>query len=241
MNTKPTPPAQTRENFLEWYHITTTGQILQSIEASYLQSKVKPSYNQVTLQLGRLGCESLYVEHCLQPNFVVVDIRPAPPHAGLRAICAAAPDIPVASESIDFLIIPHVLEFEPERQRVLRESQRILKPEGRLIILGMNPWNPLGITQYLPVNTPFCRGNPISRQRLLDWLGALNFNAEVSASFSVATSTFLNRPANAWERTRAGLSFAYALTAIKRRYHFIPANPGWLGAPSIASGAVLGN
>lgn len=237
MKTKPTSLIQSRQIFLEWYRVTTLGQILQTIEASYLQSALKLTYNQKTLQVGFLGSETLYIDSDFLANFAVIDVcdNPQPtPFPGL--ISARSDALPIATESVDTLILPHLIEFESNRHQVLREAERVLKPEGRLFILGLNPWSPHGILQYLPRADSFWHVDFASHHRLLDWLSLLKFDAELNATFSVSASRHFGKPITAWEHTRAGLSFAYALKAIKRRYTLIPIESSWVSVPSLAAG-----
>ena len=45
---------------------------------------------------------------------------------------AAHPD----GDSVDAVLLPHTLEFEPIRRRIVREADRVLTGEGQLIVLG---------------------------------------------------------------------------------------------------------
>ncbi|BBL73633.1 hypothetical protein MishRS11D_07310 [Methylomagnum ishizawai] len=236
MKTNQTPLLHSREKFLEWYLVSTLGQILQTIEASYLQSALKLTYNQKTLQVGLLGSETLYIDPEFLRDFVLVD--DIPPASSLRphSLIAAATELPIDSESVDVLILPHVIEFEADRHQVLREAERVLKPEGRLFILGINPWNPHGLIGHLPREPAVWHTRSVSSHRMLDWLGLMKFEAEYNAAFSISTSQVLGRPDSLWDRTKAELSFAYAIKAIKRRYTLIPLKPQWINAPSLAAG-----
>ena len=56
-------------------------------------------------------------------------------------------ELPFANECLDLLILPHVLEFSSDPHQILREAERVLRPEGRLIISGcMIAWQPAKIT-----------------------------------------------------------------------------------------------
>ncbi len=168
-------------------------------------------------------------------DFALIDSAAESSGLGSR-IVAAADELPIASESMDVLILPHLIEFEANRHQVLREAERVLKPEGRLFILGINPWNPHGIIQHLPREPSVWRSRYISSHRMLDWLSLLKFEAEFNAAFNISASRVLGRPDTLWTRARAELSFAYAIKAIKRRYTFIPLKPQWINAPSLAAG-----
>ena len=69
-------------------------------------------------------------------------------------------ELPFASQSLDLVVLPHVLEFAAEPHQVLREVERVLIPEGQVIICGFNPASLWGMRQglgrvtrhpYLPV------------------------------------------------------------------------------------------
>jgi len=87
-------------------------------------------------------------------------------------------ELPFASQSLDLVVLPHVLEFSAEPHQVLREVERVLIPEGQLIICGFNPTSLWGVRQgvgrltgahFLPQNGEFIR-----LPRLKDWLKLLN-------------------------------------------------------------------
>lgn len=87
-------------------------------------------------------------------------------------------ELPFASQSIDLVILPHVLEFAESPHQILREVERVLIPEGKLIISGFNPASLWGIRQalgritgahFLPEYAEF-----ISLPRLKDWLKLLD-------------------------------------------------------------------
>lgn len=239
MKTKRTPSPPPRQGFLEWYHATTLGQILQTIEASYLQSSLNPTYNQKILQVGLLGCENLYIDEIFIHNFVLVSAE----HRGepyTKQVITGYPNaLPVATASIDILILPHVIDFEIDKHKVLHEVERVLKPNGRLFVLGFNPWSVHGILQYLPRRSSFWQLNFISCYRLLDWLSLLKFDAEYSAAFSIASSKVIQKPNSFFSKSRANLSFAFGIKAVKRTYTLIPITPKWVSAPGLVPSHML--
>ena len=92
-------------------------------------------------------------------------------------------EMPFASQSLDLIVLPHVLEFSSAPHQVLREVERVLIPEGRLIICGFNPASLWGVRQITGrwSSTPYLprEGEFISLLRLKDWLKLMNL--EVSA------------------------------------------------------------
>ncbi|MEO8407503.1 MAG: methyltransferase domain-containing protein, partial [Oxalobacteraceae bacterium] len=56
-------------------------------------------------------------------------------------------ELPFASQSLDLVVLPHVLEFARESHQILREVERVLIPEGQVIISGFNPASLWGLRQ----------------------------------------------------------------------------------------------
>jgi SAM-dependent methyltransferase len=57
--------------------------------------------------------------------------------------------LPIASQSLDLVALPHLLEFSAHPHQVLREAERVLRPEGRLLIAGFNPLSLWGLRRAL--------------------------------------------------------------------------------------------
>jgi SAM-dependent methyltransferase len=97
--------------------------------------------------------------------------------------------LPFAANSLDLVILPHTLELGADPHACLREVERVLVPEGRVIISGLNPVSLWGFRQrrahwysragfgetYLPQQGEF-----IGYWRLRDWLRLLSFEVETS-------------------------------------------------------------
>ena len=97
------------------------------------------------------------------------------PGAGI----AADPlQLPLASQSVDLVVLPHVLEFHPSPHEVLREAERVLMPEGHLVLSGFNTLSLWRLRQAMPFMDK--QGAPwesrfIGLLRLRDWLRVLGF------------------------------------------------------------------
>lgn len=97
------------------------------------------------------------------------------PGAGL----AADPlQMPLASQSVDLVTLPHVLETHPNPHEVLREAERVLMPEGHLVLSGFNPASLWRLRQLFVAEKK--RDAPwdakyIGLLRLRDWLRVLGF------------------------------------------------------------------
>jgi SAM-dependent methyltransferase len=88
--------------------------------------------------------------------------------------------IPLADNSVDRLLAVHSLEVADNPRLLLREMWRVLKPEGRLMLVVPNRRGPWARSDH----TPFGQGRPYSRAQLerllkpqlftpIDWSHAL--------------------------------------------------------------------
>ncbi|MES3020704.1 MAG: class I SAM-dependent methyltransferase [Pseudomonadota bacterium] len=158
-------------------------------------------------------------------------------------------DLPFASQSLDLVVLPHVLEFAAEPHQVLREVERVLIPEGQLIICGFNPASLWGLRQglgrmtghhYLPIAGEF-----ISMPRMKDWLKLLNLGVTRSHFGCYAppcrSSVWLKRFAfmeQAGQRWWPYLGAVYMVHAIKRVKGMTLIGPAWNKKSAAANQAV---
>ncbi|HZZ12393.1 MAG TPA: class I SAM-dependent methyltransferase [Paraburkholderia sp.] len=106
--------------------------------------------------------------------------QPAP--AGRSAVWCDLLDLPFEAQSVDLIVMPHTLEFTSDPHRLLREAERVLMPEGQLIILGFNSLSLWGARQSVGKMTgrPFVPSavDLIAFTRLKDWIKLLGFDLE---------------------------------------------------------------
>ncbi|HET6724765.1 MAG TPA: methyltransferase domain-containing protein [Gammaproteobacteria bacterium] len=81
------------------------------------------------------------------------------------------------SYSVDAVLLPHTLERSSDPHAVLREAERVLVGEGRVLIFGFNPWSFWGGRRRLAshAHLPWATGRYIGEWRMKDWLGLLGF------------------------------------------------------------------
>lgn len=91
-------------------------------------------------------------------------------------------ELPIATASTDLVVLPHVLEFAENPHDILREVERILVPEGQVIITGFNNLSLWGAREELGrlAGTPFLPpgADLIAFTRLKDWLKLLSFDID---------------------------------------------------------------
>lgn len=199
----------------EWL-LSPQGDYVLSREQAYYDKTVADIFGFNALQLGLR--EHAFLRNSRMPvrlygdQTVMADVR----------FCYD--ELPFACESIDLLIMPHVLEFSDNPHQILREVERVLMPEGNLLISGFNPYSLWGLRRKLSSKQgyPWC-GEFIALRRLKDWLALLGF-VVMEGRFTAYAPPF-NRAATlarchfmevAGDHRCAGSGGVYFLHAIKR-------------------------
>lgn len=154
--------------------------------------------------------------------------------------------LPIDCQAMDLVALPHALEFSPNPHQLLREAERVLRPEGRLLLAGFNPLSLWGIKRALGKKAAYpWNGRFLRLSRIKDWLSLLGF--ELVGGRMVCYAPPLNR--RAWlERSRfmeaAGDRWwalgggVYLLHAVKRVHGMRLITPRWdekwLARPALA-------
>lgn len=155
--------------------------------------------------------------------------------------------LPLATASIDAVLLPHTLDFSQDAHQVLREVERVLIPEGRLLVLGFNPLSLWGLLRALPRRrhrVPWC-GAQISPLRIADWLRLLGLQIEERQMlvFHPPLRQAQSRPGNWLEATGVRywplLGGVYAIRAVKRVSALTPLRPNWRHRPPLLPGRAL--
>jgi len=221
-----------KRNFLFSWYQTPRGKLLQQLEADYLRRSITVSCQQIVLQIGGLGWENEFIDCTLYQNYTVLDAKKLG-YEMTKKIQAKAHHLPLQSDSVDMVIMPHLLEFDAHRFQTMREVERVLKPEGLLVILNFNPWSLWVRYQYLwdKKMADSWSGHFISRARILDWLKLLNFEVTTCSEFDLDSIHSMH--CKSITSRHAFFATAYAIKAIKRRYQLIPLTPVKNELPSL--------
>lgn len=152
----------------QWFG-TELGRYLLEREQAYFDEVVSDIFGFNALQVGLTEFD--FLRTCRIP------LRAAIGRGGAVRVLAEPSFLPVASQSVDLLLLPHVLEFASDPHQILREVERVLMPEGHVVIAGFNPLSLWGMTRFFNRRCgsyPWT-GNFISLPRMKDWLSLLNF------------------------------------------------------------------
>ena len=150
--------------------------------------------------------------------------------------------LPFAAQSIDLVVLPHVLEFHADPHQILREVERILIPEGHLLIAGFNPLSPFGLARRFRGNAGFpWNGTYLSAPRLRDWLKLLGFEADRGSYGCFAPPCRQQKWLDRWRfiegtgsRWWGYAGSVYLLHAIKRTHGMRLITPNWRSSPAAA-------
>jgi SAM-dependent methyltransferase len=135
-----------------WYK-TPLGRCVLETEYAALTPYLQDCFGCHVLQMG--GPSDTFLFH---PNPIFHTVRLSTERhcafrgPSVRGVFEALPFLP---ESIDLVLLPHILEFAEDPSAVLAESFQVLAPEGRLIVVGFNACSLWGLSRYLvPRKTP---------------------------------------------------------------------------------------
>ena len=159
------------------------------------------------------------------------DINPS-----LSALCDFT-ELPLPEESIDVVLLHHVLDYSQSPHQLLRESARVLIPRGHLVILGFNPWSVFGTCRWFArffSRKPRWRHQSLRLGRILDWLTLLDFESvDIQQGFyrlplqhphAIKHLHWLER----WgKRLRLPWGGYYLVVARKERIALTPLKPAW--------------
>ncbi|MCB1645434.1 MAG: methyltransferase domain-containing protein [Pseudomonadales bacterium] len=93
---------------------------------------------------------------------------------------ANATCLPFQDDSLDVVLLHHLLDFFQSPHKLLREAARVALPMGHLVIIGFNPvslWGAYQPVGRLRQQAPWF-GDFIRPGRLMDWLNVLNFKID---------------------------------------------------------------
>jgi len=161
-------------------------------EGRLVRGALDSVFGEHLLQVGLWGPADHYLQYSRARHSALISSQVS----SAAHVITEPEHLAVASDSVDAVLLPHTLELTANPHQLLREVDRILRPEGRLIVLGFNAPGWWSVRQkfsdggFLPgVNQmPGCH-------RLTDWLHLLGFKTEKPRFYHPAQSVdrFLNK------------------------------------------------
>lgn len=259
---RPPPAEETMSNVNDDVGTTIKPTVRQQLEAWFERDLGRSMLAAVILRLSSL-LPNLFGYHILQlgvfhdkpllassriSHQVILSIDPAvSPGTGSGVHCESGA-LPIAADSVDVVVLPYVLEFEPDPHQVLREIERVLIGEGHIVIIGFNPWSCWGLWRLLLAwseAVPWC-GRFLRLGRVKDWLKLLGFEV-------THVSRVFYRPPLSSNRLLRNLAFmeklgrmmwpvfggSYVIVARKRLVRLIPIRSEWRARRRLIAGGLV--
>lgn len=218
---------------------TTLGQYLLQQEQQVFDALVGDIFGFYAIQLGMAPLQALKnsrIPHVLQVN------------GEQSHMCCDSGYLPFAESTIDLICMPHTLEVSENPHRALREAERVLVPEGHLVLTGFNPVSLWGLRKALSDKQEYPWQSPFFGQtRIRDWLALLGLELVDSRIFGymppVSSERWFDRLAcmeKAGQRCYPMLGGVYCIVAKKRVVNMTLLKPSWKKS-AIKSGLVVGS
>src|SRR5438105_15150350 len=214
----------------QWFE-TPPGRYLLDWERAEFDRAVGDIFGFHALQLGLPELDTLQANR--MPHKWLALRKPEADAAQIKpALVVDFAALPFEENSLDLVVLPHSLELNADPHATLREVERVLVPEGKVVICCLNPASLLGLRQrrahvyrklgfgelFLPAQGEF-----IGYWRLRDWLRLLSFEVEASHFGcwrpSFRTERWLDRfdwMDHAGERWGPIFGAVYFIVAVKR-------------------------
>ena len=227
----------------EWLQ-TALGKALLQMEVRVVEEALDGIFGEQCLQLGLWGDNRTFMRFTrTQCCSVIADTRAAIASAGKPCALGDMHRLPIASDSVDAVLLPHTLDLSDRPHAILREVDRVLRRDGRLIILGFKPAGLWGLRRLIPgAGMPPGADHLISDRRLKDWLQLLDMRIQSTTRYFFRWPLPGNkaRGSNKWERRGQAwwpeLAACYMLSAQKRVSTLTPVRPLWRANPKVVAG-----
>ena len=216
------------ESLHDWFQ-TPLGTYLLQRERAWLDNVTPDIFGFHAIQLGLPTFDLLHESRIAHRVTVSPEIAAQPNH-----VQAQFHELPFDTQSIDLCVMPHVLEFSENPHEVLREVDRVLRPEGRVLVLGFNPWSLFGTRKLWAAKGYPWQGQFVSLVRIKDWLQLLGLEPASGrlACYIPPCETekwqrrfrFMEPTGDRWWGVAGGV---YMLEAVKRVHGMRLIAPAW--------------
>ena len=255
----PTPPNDAETDWLA----SPQGRHLLAAEVTEIRRALDGVFGDHLVQVGSWGA-GIFLKAARTRRTVVVADR----WREGAGVLSHLDELAIPNDSVDAVLLAHVLEFHPAPHKVLREAERILRPDGHLIVTGFNPHGFWGM-RHLLSRGRFPPGvcHLISERRLRDWLRLLNLTVQDSRFYHFqlpfaragrpqpgvsrrpSRTASSSRPmirrlrdvsGHLWRRVRSWPPFSacYITSSRKEMYTVTPVRPVWQRRRQLVGGLV---
>lgn len=168
------------------------GRCVSEWEHAALDQAVVDVFGFHALQIGLPEIAGLRANRMINRWLAAPQLAGPVPEGFTAQLCCDFEALPFDSQSMDLVVLPHTLEWAEDPHATLREVERVLRPQGRVIITGFNPASLWAWRQHMgrwrrhtfpgwqaPLFLPE-RGEFLAYRRLRDWLALLSFEHDAA-------------------------------------------------------------
>lgn len=222
----------------EWLQ-SPLGEALLRQEARVVEEALDGIFGEQCVQLGMWGDARTFLRFTRTQRCALI----AEAADGGPSALGELHRLPIESDSVDAILLPHTLDFRDRPHAILREVDRVLRADGHVVVLGFKPGGLWGLRRLIPgAGMPPGADHLIPDRRLKDWLQLLDMRIQASLRY------FFRWPlprknvsgSQKWERRGRALwpelAACYMLTAQKRVSALTPVRPLWRRKPKVVTG-----
>lgn len=206
-----------------------TGKLLYLEEKHLINQAVENLFGYFIVQFGAISDEPLLETSRIQQKILLES------HLGFQSnsdiklaneqlVIADFDFLPFAEDSLDVILLPHVLESALDSHLLLRQIDSMLRAEGHLVITGFNPRGlSIMFKRWFSRQDIFAQSSLESPQCIQSWLEVLGYETK-TLTYSQSVF-FINRPENKiprWLQSvqqvfhKLGFANVYCLVAKKK-------------------------
>lgn len=171
-----------KKRLSQWY-ATPLGKAILKQEQSLVDQAIKNLFGYFLVQLESPCHLNLMANSRIQHKLLVAsefkhEVIDTDSHS--HFLQADLDYLPIASECIDLVLLPHTLEVAEDPYYLLREVDRILVAEGHVVITGFNPYGCLMMRQrWFKRQSHFKQVKLERLSRVQEWLEVLGYDIEL--------------------------------------------------------------
>ena len=209
---------------------TPLGRRCLANEQRLMRRALERVFGELCVQIGGWGPRNAFLRYARTQRSAVVDWR----DGSGADVLSDSEQLAIATDSVDAVLLPHTLEQTSSPHALLREVDRVLRPDGHLIVLAFEPAGLWGMRHLLS-----SRGYPAGNERMIfegrlrDWLELLSFDVASAVRYCHTLPIENARrlavfPREEWaQRWMPLLAGGYLLRAQKRVQLLTPVRPVW--------------
>ena len=211
------------------------GETLLAKESEALFQGVRRFHGDTLLWIGPVAMPHLELSRCMVRHRVYCALRAStashPAFASGAVFRGQMEHLPVAPGTLDAVVVHHGFDCCDDPRTSIREIAKALRPGGRVLICGFNPWSFWGVRRIVSA----LRGVPlaafVSPTRIVDWLAVLGFEVDETVRFLMFRPplarfrferAWLTRLRSAFERWQLPLGGVYCVLARKSSAAALP-------------------